>query len=143
LSTHPGSPAGDHLGGGRRNAAISNAAVRIHREYLRRGPQHARTTIVGDLVVVMLHDALTPAERRLVDVGQAADVIRVRQTLQDTMRGDLVAAVEQLTGRRVLASMTANHIDPDLTCRILVLAPPSADGERAVPTPERGGAPDG
>ena len=141
MGTHPGSPAGDHLVGGRRNAAISNAAVRIQREYLRRGPQHARTTIAGDLVVVMLHDALTPAERRLVDDGRAADVIGVRQTFQDTMRADLVAAVEQLTGRTVLASMTANHIDPDLTCQTLVLAPASADGAGA--RPQGRGAPDG
>jgi uncharacterized protein YbcI len=142
LGTHPGSPAGD-TAGGRRNAAISNAAVRIHREYLGRGPQHARTTITGDLVVVMLHDALTRAERRLVDDGRAADVIRVRQTWQDTMRGDLVAAVEELTGRTVLASMSAIHIDPDLTCHMVVLAPASAVGNRAGAPQARGGAPEG
>jgi uncharacterized protein YbcI len=145
LGTHGGSRAGDDVAGGRRNAAISNAAVRIHREYLRRGPQRARTTITGDLVVVMLHDALTRAERRLVDAGRAADVIRVRQTFQDTMRGDLVAAVEELTDRTVLASMSANHIDPDLTCQILVLAPApaSTDGDGAGAPRDRRGATDG
>jgi uncharacterized protein YbcI len=142
LGTHGGSPGGGDLAGGRRNAAISNAAVRIHREYLRRGPQHARTTIAGDLVVVMLHDALTRAERRLVDDGRTADVIRVRQTLQDTMRGDLVAAVEELIGRTVLAAMTATHIDPDLTCQILVLAPASTDRDGAGASTQRGGARD-
>src|SRR3954471_3196873 len=83
VGTHGRSAGGDDLAGGRRNAAISNAPVRIHREYLGRGPQHARTTITGDLVVVMLHDGLT------LDEGRKADVIRVRQTLQDTTRGDL------------------------------------------------------
>jgi uncharacterized protein YbcI len=143
LDTPPGSPAGDHLVGGRRNAAISNAAVRIYREYMRRGPQQARTTITGDLVVVMLHDALTRAERRLVDDGRVADVIRVRQTLQDTMRGDLVAAVEELTGRIVLAAMSANHIEPDLTCLVLVLARGSTDEAGPGASEPRGGAPDG
>jgi uncharacterized protein YbcI len=142
LGTHPDSPAGQPLAGGRRNAAISDAAVRIHREYLRRGPQQARTTIAGDLVVVMLHDRLTPAERRLVDDGRVADVIRVRQTFQETMRGDLVAAVEELIGRTVLAAMTATHIDPDLTCQILVLAPASTDRDGAGASTQRGGARD-
>jgi uncharacterized protein YbcI len=143
LGTHPDSPAGQPLAGGRRNAAISDAAVRIHREYLRRGPQQARTTIAGDLVVVMLHDLLTPAERRLVDDGRVADVIRVRQTFEETMRGDLVAAVEQLTGRTVLAAMTANHIDPDLTCQLLVLEPASTAADAPGAPRQRGGAPDG
>jgi uncharacterized protein YbcI len=140
LGTQPGLPAGGHLAGGRLNAAISNAAVRIHREYLRRGPQHARTTIAGDVVVVVFHDALTPAERRLVDDGRAADVIGVRRTFHDTMRGDLVAAVQQLTGRTVLASMTANHIDPDLTCQILVLAPAATAGDGTEAQGAAGGA---
>jgi uncharacterized protein YbcI len=143
VGTHGRSAGGDDLVGGRRNAAISNAAVRIHREYLGRGPQHARTTITGDLVVVMLHDALTRAERRLVDEGRKADVIRVRQTLQDTTRGDLAEAVEELAGRRVLASMSASHIDPDLTCHLLVLAPAATDGDAPGAHPARGGAPDG
>jgi uncharacterized protein YbcI len=143
LGTHPDPPAGEPLAGGRRNAAISNAAVRIYREYLRRGPHQARTTIAGDLVVVMLHDLLTPAERRLVDDGRAADVIRVRQTFQETMRGDLVAAVEEVTGRPVLAAMTANHIDPDLTCQVLVLAPASNAGDAGRAPLQRGGAPEG
>jgi uncharacterized protein YbcI len=140
MGTDPDPAAGEPLAGGRRNAAISDAAVRIHREYLRRGPQKARTIIAGDLVVVVLHDLLTPAERRLVDDGRVADVIRVRQTFQETMRGDLVAAVEELTGRTVLAAMTANHIDPDLTCQLLVLTPTSAG---AGAPRRRGGAPDG
>jgi hypothetical protein len=45
------------------------------------------------------------------------------------MLGDLVAAVEELTGRAVIASMSANHIDPDLTCQILVLAAASTVGD--------------
>jgi uncharacterized protein YbcI len=143
LGTHVGPPAGDHLAGGRRNAAISNAAVRIHREHLGRGPRQARTTIAGDLVVVMLQDGLTRAERLLVDAGRAADVIHVRRTLQETMRGDLVAAVEELTGRTVLASMTANHIDPDLTCHLLVLAPATAAAHAAGAPGQQGDAADG
>jgi hypothetical protein len=55
------------------------------------------------------------------------------------MRGDLAATVEDITGRTVLASMCANHVDPDLTCQILVLAPASTP---AAP-PERCGTTDG
>jgi uncharacterized protein YbcI len=42
------------------------------------------------------------------------------------MREDLVAAVEALTGRSVLAFMSDNHIEPDLACEVFVLEPDPA-----------------
>ena len=37
------------------------------------------------------------------------------------MREEAVAAVEQLIGRKVIAFMSTNHIDPDLAVEIFVL----------------------
>jgi uncharacterized protein YbcI len=39
------------------------------------------------------------------------------------MRWDLEADIEQLTGRKVLAFMSANHIDPDLAVELFILEP--------------------
>jgi uncharacterized protein YbcI len=134
VSTDPGQPFGEPLAGGRLSAAISNAAVRIHRDYLGRGPDKARTTIADDVVVVLMQDTLTKAERSLVAAGQRDAVLRTRQTFQRTMRPDLVGEIEQLSGRAVVAFMSANHIDPDLACEVLVLAPePSAGGRSDAP----------
>ena len=44
------------------------------------------------------------------------------------MREDAIASVEQLTGRKVTAFMSANHIEPDLAAELFVLEP---DGEAA------------
>jgi hypothetical protein len=41
------------------------------------------------------------------------------------MSADCIAAVEDLTGRTVIAFMSANHIDPDLAAEPFVLAPRS------------------
>jgi hypothetical protein len=38
---------------------------------------------------------------------------------------DCIAVVEDLTGRTVIAFMSANHIDPDLAAETFVLAPRS------------------
>ncbi len=43
------------------------------------------------------------------------------------MRDDIVAAVEEFTGRSVIAFMSDTHIDPDLACEVLVLEPDEAD----------------
>lgn len=56
---------GCRLTGGELNAAISNAVVRIHSQYLGRGPTRARTFHRENTVVTILEDALTKAERTL------------------------------------------------------------------------------
>lgn len=126
MATDPAQPCGEPLTSGQLHSAISNAAVRIHRDYLGRGPDRARTTIAENLVVVLLQDTLTRAEQSLIAAGKPEEVLRVRQMFQQTIRSEMVDAVEQLTGREVVAFMSANHIAPDLACEVLVLAPEPA-----------------
>ena len=82
-----------------------------------RGPTFAKTTISGDLVVCVLADTLTVGERTLVENGQAQSVLDTRKLYQKAMRPDLTAAVETHTGRKVIAFMSDNHIDPDTADR--------------------------
>ena len=46
------------------------AVVRLFSEHTGRGPTKARTTIDGELVVVLLHDSMTHAEKTLVQAGK-------------------------------------------------------------------------
>jgi uncharacterized protein YbcI len=129
LASHPGSRPGEPLAGGPLNAAICNALVRIHREYLGRGPTKARASIRDNTIVVLMEDTLTKAERSLVADGRQEDVLRIRQSFQRTMRADVVSAVQELTGRAVIAFMSDTHIDPDLACEVIILEPDvTADG---------------
>ncbi len=112
------------------HAAISNAVVRLLAEYTGRGPTKARTYINDDYIAVVLQDTLTKGERSLVRDGRTELVLSTRHAYQQTMREDLVAAVERLTGRTVLAFLSDNHADPDIAVESFVLAP--QDG--AVPT---------
>lgn len=110
-------------------AGISNAVVRLMSEYIGRGPTKARTTMSRDLVTVLLQDTLTKAERSLADDGKTDLVLQTRHEFQRTMRNDLVGAVEMLTERKVIAFMSANHIDPDMAMEIFVLEPaPEQEG---------------
>jgi uncharacterized protein YbcI len=108
---------------GRLSAGISNAVVKVLHEYTGRGPTKARTDINPNSVIVLLADTLTKAERVLVDAGNADLVLRTRKQFQELMRRDLVAAVEELTQRKVIAFMSENHIDPDMASEIFVLEP--------------------
>ena len=126
------------------SSAISNATVRLLSEHTGRGPTKARTYITGDLVSVVLQDTLTKGERSLVRNGETDLVLRTRKAHQKTMEAALVASVEEITGRTVLAFLSDNHVDPDYAVESFVLAPlpdRTAGGEAAAdaPGPEPGG----
>jgi uncharacterized protein YbcI len=106
------------------NVALSNAIVGLLREYTGRGPTRARTTIRDDVVVVMLEQTLTKGEQVLVDIGRGENVLGLRREYQEAMRAESSAMVADLTGRHVLAMMSANHLDPDLGAEIYVLDGP-------------------
>jgi uncharacterized protein YbcI len=111
--------------GGPLHAAISEAVVRLMAQNTGRGPTKARTTIDGDLIVVVLQNSLTPGERYLADENRGEQVLDMRRAYQDAMRTDCIAAVENLTSRTVTAFMSANHIDPDLAAEVFILKPQS------------------
>jgi uncharacterized protein YbcI len=91
------------------------------REYTGRGPMRARTTIRDNIVVVMLEQTLTKGEQVLVNKGRNESVLAVRHEYQEAMREESSDKVAELTGRKVIAMMSANHLDPDLAAEIYVL----------------------
>ena len=111
-------------------AAISNAVVGLLHDYTGRGPTRARTTIGADTIVVTLRDSLTKAERTLADRGQSIEVLAMRRAFQDTMRDDLVAAIERLTGRTVEAFLSDNLHVPDVAVEIFLMQPHDSNGRR-------------
>jgi len=54
--------------------------------------------------------------------GDAEFVLDIRRKFQKTMRDDLVAAVEELRARKVVAFMSDNTIEPDMALESFVLA---------------------
>lgn len=103
--------------------AISNAIVRLVREYTGRGPTKAHTTINDDLVVVVMRDTLLKAERSLVGDGQGDAVVGIRRRFQRTMQPAMVSAVTEYTGRQVEAFLSDNHVDPDVAVEVFILKP--------------------
>ena len=104
-------------------AAISNEAVRLLHDYTGRGPTKARTSINRDSVMVLFGDTLTKGERRLADLGDGGAVLQMRHRFQQAMREDLIALVEKQMERKVIAFMSANHLDPDMAVEVFVLEP--------------------
>lgn len=106
------------------HAAISHAIVGLLREYTGRGPMTSRTTIRDNVVLVMLEQTLTKGERSLVSKGRVDKVIEIRHEFQEAMREESMAKVAELTGRQVVAMLSANHVNPDIGAEIYVLDGP-------------------
>jgi uncharacterized protein YbcI len=103
--------------------AISDEIVGLLHRYTGRGPTEARTYVHDNLIVCLLGDSLTKAERSLVTGGHYASVLDTRHLFQRTMRADLTEVVERLSGRTVIAFMSQNHIDPNFGLEAFVLSP--------------------
>jgi uncharacterized protein YbcI len=105
------------------NRDISRAMVALFKEFTGRGPTRARTYIENALVVTVLHDTMTKAERTLKDDHKADTVRDLRRVFQGTFRDDAIAIVERLTGQRVLAFLSDHAVDPDYAIEAFVLEP--------------------
>jgi uncharacterized protein YbcI len=108
---------------GSKAAAISNLTVRLLSQYTGRGPTKARTFFNENMVTVVLQDTLTKAELTLVEKEQDKLVLETRRTFQEVMGDELSAGIEQILQRKVVAFLSANHIDPDIAVETFILAP--------------------
>jgi uncharacterized protein YbcI len=121
----------DRPNGGSTAARISNHVVQTMSAYTGRGPTRAWTSMDADLISVVLRDTLSRGERSLLDDGRSALVLEMRKAYQHTMRTVLVEGVEQISGRKVIAFLSDNHIDPDIAIESFVL-----DSEPGVTSPD-------
>ncbi len=109
------------LRGGELNAAVTSALVGIHTQHLGRGPTTASTFHYRNVLVTLMHDVLTHAERALGRSDHADSVHQIRGLFQLAMEGDFREAVERLTGRRVVAFISGTQIEPDIAAELFVL----------------------
>ena len=113
-------------------AEISNAMVRLHTESYGKGPTHAKTYAINDLVVCLLHGCLTKMERTLLDANREDVVRQARQSFYDALASRFRAVVEEATGRKVIAYLTQLHLDPDFVAETFLLEPATAENFMAL-----------
>jgi uncharacterized protein YbcI len=116
--------------------AVSNALVALHKEQFGRGPTRARSHFAGpDVLVCVLQDALLPAERAMVEMGEAQRVREARIWFQVATSDRFIAAIEQIVARKVFSFASATDPERDVVMEIFVFAPDAAangDGPASV-----------
>ena len=102
-------------------------AVTIFREFL--GKAGALQNLLGGQrhVVVLLAGGFSVAEQTLFAAGRGAAVQESRMALQETLAERMEGTVEELTGRKVVAFLSASHQEPDLSAELFLLEPLEPD----------------
>jgi uncharacterized protein YbcI len=114
--------------------AVSNAMVSLHKEQFGRGPTSARSYFAGaDTLVCTLEDALLPAERAMIDMGEHQRVREGRMFFQVATAQEFVGAVEQILDRKVRGFASAIDPHPGLVWEIFTFERSAADGDGRVP----------
>lgn len=112
------------------NSEISTGLVQLLRNYTGRGPTKSRTYINDNLVTCVLQDTLTQGERVLAERQGHERILDYRKAFQIAMRRDAETLVEQATGRRVIAFLSDNHIEPDVAVTAFLLEDLPKNGEQ-------------
>jgi uncharacterized protein YbcI len=104
------------LHGGKLLAAISTRIVALLREHYGRGPMKAKTYAIDDIIVVVMRGSgFTPLEQTIMSSGEPDRVVAMREDFQRVMATRYKEAIEDLTGRKVVAFLSQAHVEPDIT----------------------------
>jgi uncharacterized protein YbcI len=103
---------------------ISKAMVRLYKEQFGRGPETVWTRYSGpDAILTVLGNSLTPVERTMLQMGEEQRLRDIRTMFQHATESQFRAAVEEITGRRVIGFMSGIDVRNDLSSEVFTLEP--------------------
>jgi uncharacterized protein YbcI len=105
--------------------ALANSMMGIMKQFYGKGPTGAKAWVLDDYVFIAMEGGLTRNEETLLAAGHDDLVRRYRLTFQDAVRERAVAAVEELTGRKVADYHSQIVFTPPRAFEIFVLEPRS------------------
>lgn len=103
-------------------AEISREMVRLYKEQFGRGPTKSRTEFAGpDIVICTLEDSFTPAERKLVELGEHQRLRDLRLYFQHVTEKEFRAVIESVLGREVRAFISGLDTSEDVSAELFYL----------------------
>lgn len=109
---------------------VAREMVRLFKEQFGRGPVKSVARWAGpDTIVCVLEETFSPAERKLIDLGQHQAVREMRAVLEHATVPEFVAPVEECTGRKVRGFTSAvDTVANGLAIETWTLHPAGYDG---------------
>lgn len=107
---------------------MADVVARHYKDQFGRGPQRCRAYFAGrDAVLVVLDGTMSPAERRLTELGEGERVRAARSALQRAVGEDLLRAVGAVVGRPIAHAVNGLDVVSDVSTELFVLADDRSD----------------
>jgi uncharacterized protein YbcI len=105
-------------------AEISRAMMLVYAEQFGREPERAHSHYVDpDSIACFLRGTLTRAERRLTTLDEHQRLRDMRMLFQYSAEDEFRAAIEEITGRTVIAFISGIDTRSDIASEIFMLEP--------------------
>jgi uncharacterized protein YbcI len=112
------------LTGGPLLTAVTDAMVAFHRRYHDNQPVTGKTVMLGDdLLACVLGGEYTDVETTMIALQRTTIVQEIRSPFQNAMKGNFIDAVQDLSGRSVLAFISNHRVAPDIDIEFFLLMP--------------------
>jgi uncharacterized protein YbcI len=103
-------------------AEISREMVRLYKEQFGRGPTRARSDFAGpDLIICTLEDTLTPAEKRMAEMGDHQRLRDLRLYFQHATEEQFCGIIERALDRKVRAFISGMDTGKDVAAEMFYL----------------------
>ncbi len=102
--------------------AVTEAMAALHERYYHRLPATIKTQLMGDdLLACVMGGVYTDVEKTMIEMQRSTLVQETRSEFQIAMRDKFIDSIESLSGRRVLAFISNNHVGPDMEIELFML----------------------
>ncbi len=110
-------------------ALVSRAMIAIYKDQFGRGPTKVHTHwCSADLLICVLEETLTRAEKNLQRMGEYQRLRDIRTLFQYATERDFIEPVEQITGRRVRSFISGIDAQQDVSVETFLLYPAGENG---------------
>jgi uncharacterized protein YbcI len=112
---------------------VSNAMVHLFKEQFGRGPTKARSHWAGrDILVCVLRESFTPAEKNMVALGEHQRLRDIRAFFQTATEDEFKETVARIVGRPVESFMSAIDSHTDTAMEVFIFEPDESRDSSAV-----------
>jgi uncharacterized protein YbcI len=106
---------------------IAEAMAGLHAEFYGHPPGSSRAIVAEDVVVVVMEQTFTRAERTMIERGEVEEIQNIRRRFQRVMAEDFHSVVENATGRDVRSFVSDTDVNEGLSIEIFLLAGTKTD----------------
>jgi uncharacterized protein YbcI len=99
---------------------LSSSMARMQKAAFGKGPVSTRSYLFDDMLLIVMRDGLTVAEKTMLDFDRADLVRNFRQQFENDMTARIVGMIEELTERKVLTYQSQIMFNPDVVVEMFV-----------------------